>query len=417
MEWPPGQLFDENCHSINIWTPSIDPANLKGVFFWIYGGGLTVGGSSQLPYDAKNLVSDDVVVVSFNYRVNAFGFLATKDMKDAGKGVFGVLDQQLALRWCYNNIAAFGGDPSRITIAGQSAGGTSVAYFLLYSEMSWKYIYQAIIQSGAPLLERSTRATAFNSGRSFLQRAGCTNIDCMMNKTIEQLLLANASEVNHVLYPESVSFFKTLEKGKFHRVPLIFGNTENELKFLVYSMNQQPVPPQYYLQTIKEFSTTGYITNNQEILSKLVETFPCKVPDCRNLIASLVSDITFVCPTSLIGNYYTKYNLHAHAYTFDHAPSWINLPKSWGVPHASEIKFVFNTLPSAATLAEDDLARSMSTRWMHFSEYGKSWDEYNNDHKRFVFTTNSSVPNYIHNWKDVRCSKLLPVLELIEKLA
>ena len=140
----------EDCLYLNVWTPAKTTDEKLPVFVWYFGGGLQVGYPSEMEFDGERLARRGIVVVTINYRVNVFGFLAhpqlTKEQPDAPTN-FGHLDQQAATRWVKRNIQAFGGDPDNITIGGQSAGGGSVCAQLA-SPQNEGLFQHAIIQSG-----------------------------------------------------------------------------------------------------------------------------------------------------------------------------------------------------------------------------------------------------------------------------
>lgn len=122
-------LMDEDCLYLNVWAPAEGQKDLP-VFVWYFGGGLQVGATTEMEFDGERIARRGVVVVTVNYRLNVFGFLAHPEISaeaDSGTANFGFLDQRFATRWVKENIAAFGGDPDNITIGGQSAGGMSVS--------------------------------------------------------------------------------------------------------------------------------------------------------------------------------------------------------------------------------------------------------------------------------------------------
>ena len=142
--------MDEDCLTLNIWAPA-DGRRDMPVYVWYFGGGLQVGYSAEMEFDGERIARRGIVVVTVNYRVNVFGFLChpeiTREAPEAPAN-FGFLDQQAATRWVRRNISAFGGDPERITIGGQSAGGMSVCAQLT-CPANRGLIKGAIVQSGA----------------------------------------------------------------------------------------------------------------------------------------------------------------------------------------------------------------------------------------------------------------------------
>ena len=141
----------EDCLHLNVWTANLGGDEAQPVLVWIHGGGNTSGSPSELPYDGVSITRKGVVVVSFNYRLNVFGFLAhpalTAESEHESSGNYGLLDQIAALQWIQRNIAAFGGDSTRVTIFGESAGATNVAY-LMASPLASGLFHRALMQSG-----------------------------------------------------------------------------------------------------------------------------------------------------------------------------------------------------------------------------------------------------------------------------
>ncbi|KAB0398189.1 hypothetical protein E2I00_014887, partial [Balaenoptera physalus] len=147
--WNPNRELSEDCLYLNVWTPYPRPASPTPVLVWIYGGGFYSGASSLDVYDGRFLAqAEGTVLVSMNYRVGAFGFLALPGSREA-PGNVGLLDQRLALQWVQENVAAFGGDPTSVTLFGESAGAASVGMHLL-SPPSRGLFHRAVLQSGAP---------------------------------------------------------------------------------------------------------------------------------------------------------------------------------------------------------------------------------------------------------------------------
>src|SRR5215471_14518465 len=160
----PKEPISEDCLYLNVWTAAKSSKEKRAVLVWIYGGGFVSGGSACPIYDGEAMAKKGIVFVSINYRVGIFGFFAhpelTKESGNNTSGNYGLMDQLAALKWVQNNIAAFGGDPNDVTIAGQSAGSMSVNC-LVASPLAKNLFKRAIGESGA----------SFTNGNSNLQKA------------------------------------------------------------------------------------------------------------------------------------------------------------------------------------------------------------------------------------------------------
>ena len=187
----------EDCLFINVWSKPQSGSLKKPVLVWVYGGGFTSGGTNTSSYSGQYFAdSEDVVFVSFNYRLSIFGFPGAPGLTQNA----GLLDQRLAVEWVRDNVAAFGGDPERITIFGQSAGGASVDYYN-YAWVDDPIIAGSIMQSGTAvsfgnrLPESASKAWFTTAGK-----AGCGNssaeaervLSCMRQQSMEKLLHAEA---------------------------------------------------------------------------------------------------------------------------------------------------------------------------------------------------------------------------------
>lgn len=181
QEYVPSGSVDENCLSVNVWTPAEAHRKKLPVLVWIHGGGFTPGSDSVPVYDGSALARDGVVVVSINYRLGALGTLGASEFRDAGGGNFWLQDQIAGLQWVKRNISAFGGDPRRVTIAGQSAGAISV-HALMLSPKAKGLFQQAIPQSGVGLglnagLMLGPRENAERSATALPDAAGVQSVE------------------------------------------------------------------------------------------------------------------------------------------------------------------------------------------------------------------------------------------------
>ena len=139
--------MSEDCLYLNIWSPARSTADKLPVFFYIHGGGFTAGYSYEVEFDGERVARNDVIFITVGYRLGALGFFSHPELDEPSQGNQGLLDQLMALKWVKENIAAFGGDPERVTICGQSAGGMSVSSHL-NSPLSQGYFHGAIMMSG-----------------------------------------------------------------------------------------------------------------------------------------------------------------------------------------------------------------------------------------------------------------------------
>jgi para-nitrobenzyl esterase len=191
-----GPSNEEDCLFLNVVTPfrSRDDHERLPVMVWIHGGGLTGGDAAH--YDPSKLVKEGhVVFVSMNYRLNVFGFFSHPELNDEGHpaGNYGLMDQQLALRWVQDNIAKFGGDPTNVTIFGESSGANSV-WGHIGSPFSKGLFHKGIMESpsGHQVLSTSLQSLE-DLGATFASRAGCADAACLRSLSTEQLLEVQAA--------------------------------------------------------------------------------------------------------------------------------------------------------------------------------------------------------------------------------
>lgn len=239
---PLGTPPAEDCLYVNVWRPAKAKAKLP-VLFWIYGGGHVNGGSSPPTYSGANLARKGVLVVSFNYRVGRFGTFAhpalTAADEDKGlRGNYGLMDQIAALQWVHRNIARFGGDPARITVVGESAGGGS-AHNLLTSPLSQGFLAGAVIMSGGDggsLLAldgkaAETAATAFGEGKGIPagDAAAITKLRALSaDQVVDGLNLVHRAPTYAGPFADgriAVQPISAYKSHKFNRVPVMVGAT------------------------------------------------------------------------------------------------------------------------------------------------------------------------------------------------
>ncbi|XP_029943804.1 acetylcholinesterase [Salarias fasciatus] len=423
--WNPNRKMSEDCLYLNVWVPaSPRPHNLT-VMVWIYGGGFYSGSSSLDVYDGRYLAhSETVIVVSMNYRIGAFGFLALHGSSEA-PGNVGLLDQRLALQWVQDNIHFFGGNPKQVTIFGESAGGASVGYHLL-SPDSRPTFTRAILQSGVPNspwasvspAEARRRATALG------KLVGCNGgndtelVTCLRGKTPQELI-----DQEWTVLPWSALF-------RFSFVPVVDGEvlpdtpeamlSSGNFKDTQVLLGVNQDEGSYFLL----YGAPGFSKDNESLISRedFLEGVKMSVPHAndigleavvlqytdwmdennglknRDALDDVVGDHNVICPLAHFARSYAQHNaLRAggggagggasygamnsggsaqggvYLYLFDHRASNLAWPEWMGVIHGYEIEFVFG-LPLEKrlnySLEEEKLSRRMMRYWANFARTG-----------------------------------------------
>lgn len=232
----------EDCLYLNVWTPAKltrGRASMLPVLVYVYGGGFMAGDSSEKRYDGAALAKRGIVVVTMNYRLGVFGFLAHPELTASSphhaSGNYGLLDQVAALNWVKRNIAAFGGNPKHITVGGESAGSMSVSA-LMVSPLSRQLIAGAIGESGALManLAPAPLAEAEKQGAAFATGAGATSLAALRALPAEQLLAAQGAADNMHIgavtdgYLLTEAPLETYRAGKAAAVPLLVGSNSQE---------------------------------------------------------------------------------------------------------------------------------------------------------------------------------------------
>ena len=227
-----GPKRSEDCLYLNIWTAAATTTDALPVLIYFNGGGLMAGSGSEPRYDGSAIAKERVIGVTANYREGVFGFFAHPELTAAsdykGSGNYGFLDQAAAIQWVKDNIAAFGGDPARITIVGESAGSFSVS-LLMCSPLSKNNIAGAMLSSGAEVLpyQASSQADADAAGAELLKQAGIASLaDAVaMDADSLQKILPPKGMASVVIdgYFMKESADEVFEKGQQAQVPLLAG--------------------------------------------------------------------------------------------------------------------------------------------------------------------------------------------------
>lgn len=375
-----GGSSNEDCLFLNICTPPAGNSNVSAgpwpVMVWIYGGAF-VSGSSNI-YDCGALSSQHpVVVVTLNYRLASFGWMATPESKTTN---FGLMDQQSALRWVKNNIAPFGGDPNNVLIFGESAGGMSVALHLLATSSKGLF-HKAISESGFP--SASTTKLAYRLSRSLAEYAGCPTttgmLDCLRTKSTSQIVNAQKKMPSKIfvlpnwgpvldgieILEDPVHLY---EEGKIHPgVSLIAGTNTNEGTMFIYgdfiTGLSEPAYKKFVNDTMNGLEDNIY---NATAIKLIIDQYPGKVGDNRPTASDLCADRTFVCGSKVMVRSNARIKSDSYLYHFHHTPC--NPVPGWGVYHSSEIDFVWAN--SDAERTYKTFATQIGTYWTNFARSG-----------------------------------------------
>src|SRR5947209_438507 len=247
--------MSEDCLYLNVWTPAKSGGERLPVLVYFYGGGFVAGDGSEPRYDGESIAAKGVVAVTINYRLGVFGFLAhpelTKESPHHASGNYALLDQAAALRWVRDNIAAFGGDPRRVTIAGESAGSVSVSAQMA-SPVSKDLIAGAIGESGSVLstMRRVPLAPAEAEGVKFAASVGADSLAALRALTTEQLQQATKQPLGRFPITVDGYFFPKdpaliYAAGRQAHVPLLVGWNSEEMTWLALLRGKEPTPENY----------------------------------------------------------------------------------------------------------------------------------------------------------------------------
>ncbi len=398
---------NEDCLYLNVWTPNPAPTHPLPVMVWFHGGGNTGGSTAdQVPlgvgglfYDGRVLgETQDVVIVTTNYRLNIFGFLSDPalDEEDAAypySGNQGLLDQRAALEWVRDNIPAFGGDAQNVTIFGESAGSFDVCFHVA-SPLSRGLFQRAISESGGCTTRQTSREEAQQRTASLIETLGCADaadpLACLREQPVS-VLLANATGFDPIVdggfLPDQP---RTLyDEGDFAKVPYILGSNSDEgtLFFL-------GVPP---VTTEEEYLAELHARWGDRA-DQIAAVYPASDYDTPNdALVRAFGDSILVCPTYDSARRAAAGGAETYLYNFAR-PVLADVLPSLGATHGSEIAFVFGSATSPSP-EDEALAMSMQGYWTRFARTGDPngddalpWPRYDDaSDQRINFDVDNSV--------------------------
>lgn len=394
--------FDEDCLHLNLWTPSFrkDDA-LRPVIVYLYGGGFQNGGNNLRIYDGSHFAAlGDAVVVVPNYRVNIFGFLYVGSPDAPGNQ--GLWDQRLALIWVRDNVRAFGGDPQRVTLMGQSAGSISVGYHVI-SPLTRRLFQRAVMQSGTPFYkveenkitgpEKARRIAARLCGPQLLRRPLGHVVECLRNQTTEKLLGA----VRMVMGLKASSFIPvsgddllptdpltTMAGGSAQPVDLLIGVNEHEGTYFLYKLYQTMGITDPFVMGNRQHVTIVKLLLNyalweapEDLLEGLLANIKdgTSTPDVVRYLADGIGDIAMRCPTLYFSDFILRQRgsrvyHYEYSYRSPKASFW---PPWMGVTHFDEFPFVWGYVLERRKLVTEgdcEYSRMLIGLWSSFANNG-----------------------------------------------
>jgi para-nitrobenzyl esterase len=257
--------ISEDCLFLNVWTPAKRATEKLPVLVYFYGGGFVAGDGSESRYDGESLAKKGIVTLTVNYRLGVFGFLAhpelTKESAHHSSGNYGLMDQQAALQWVHDNIAAFGGDPNRVFIGGESAGSISVSAQMA-SPLSKNLIAGAIGESGAmikPTLAAIPLEEGEKNGIAFGARVKATSLSALRAMPAADLLkeaaaqgaFRTAATVDGYFLPQDPA--EIFKAGAQAQVPLLVGWNSAEVPYQAFLGNEPATPENYKKKLQSEY--------------------------------------------------------------------------------------------------------------------------------------------------------------------
>jgi para-nitrobenzyl esterase len=282
----------EDCLYLNVWTPAKSASERLPVLIYFYGGGFQAGDGSEPRYDGEAIARKGVVTVTSNYRLGVFGFLAhpelTKESPHHASGNYGLLDQAAAIRWVSENIATFGGDPKKITIAGESAGSIAVSA-LMASPLSRSLIAGAIGSSGSMMgtLPAVSLAEGEASGVKFAEGVGAPSLAALRAMKADDLLQATAKQGLPRLSPTVDGYFlpksplEIFHAGEQSHVPLLIGWNSEEQGWRSVIRSGDPTP-ENYSKAVHEL----YGDRAEEVLKLFAGSTAEEIMDAATALAS-----------------------------------------------------------------------------------------------------------------------------------
>ncbi|MBK7131362.1 MAG: carboxylesterase family protein [Bacteroidales bacterium] len=369
----------EDCLYLNIWTPAKSGKEKVPVLVWIYGGGFSFGSTSDPVHNGEHLARKGVVLVSIAYRVGQLGFLAHPELSSENpnkvSGNYGLMDMIAGLEWIQKNIAVFGGDPERVTIFGESAGGIAVS-MLCASPLAKGLFHGAISQSGGsfgptrlttyPGENMKTLQQAEQAGIEYAQKVGVATIADLRKIEPDKLPMGMGMGgawpiVDGVVIPDDQ--YLLYEAGKYNDIPILVGYNSDEGA----SFSREKTPEEYF---------EGVKTRYGKFADDLIKVYPAAETSVPKTARDLARDAAFGWQTWIWARLQSKTGKSkVFYYYFDQHPDY---PKDsprygFGSPHGQDVAYVFMQLDKSkpeTTQSDFEISEAMGTYWTNFAKYG-----------------------------------------------
>eukprot|EP00938_MAST-03A_sp_MAST-3A-sp1_P003622 g3622.t1 len=383
--------LSEDCLYLNVFTPLLEKKN--PVLVWIHGGGFQNGGAneSRLNGTFDVATTQDLVVVTLNYRLNVFGFLGVPSWDSTCN--FGILDQRLALQWVQDNILYFGGDPERVFLVGESAGGGSVLNHLTRPK-SFGLFHRAGVESGAyVLVDPQPEMSEYDAQyEALLNRSSCKDVDCLKNLDAKSVLDFSQG-LTYEPCVDGVDLQKQIvtllhNDAVAPDVPVLIGSTREDLDFVLtssvgYIQCDDPslCNRQDFVNYAESIKAKMFSSLNVSKLVDIYEQVEVELPGGNNskwwwAARHAAADVSMICPARATARWLGQSGRDVYLYLFSKAPSGTSGVYPNLAHHASEIPFVFHVLEAVGPNADAyylnsekdiEISSAMLNFWRNFA--------------------------------------------------